>query len=132
MNLTGTDIEQDFYNMLKGSSLESAISGNIYKSGMRPLNADKEDVVITFLSGLSDQVQKGIMIINAYVPDIAQSGLKNTSRIKSLEAEIKNWLYSFENNRYEISLNKTIQVFAEPEINQHFINTRLNFKLLIQ
>jgi len=131
MNLTGTDIEQDFYNLLRGGSLDNVLSGSIYKSGMRPLGSTQEDVVISFLSGVSNQVQTGIVIINTYVPNQA-NGLKNTNRVKELETEINNWIALFNNQKYEIELDKTIQVFAEPDINQHFISTRLRFKLLIE
>jgi len=133
MNLTGTDIEQDIYDLLKGSSLESTISGTIYKSGMRPLNSSNEDAVITFLAGLSNQIQTGVVNLNIYIPNIIVDGqsMKNTSRCKTIEAEIKNWLDSLVNIKYEIKLDKTIKVFEEPDIQQHFINTRLNFKLLI-
>lgn len=131
MNLTSTDIEEDYYNLLKGSSFEMAISGKIYKSGMRPIGSKKEDVVISFLAGLSNQIQTGVVIINTYIPDNTQ-GLKDTARCKTLEAEIKSWIASIINQKYKVKLEKTIQVFAEPDIHQHFISTRLNFKLLIQ
>lgn len=131
MSLTGTDIEQVFYNFLKGGSLETAISGKIYKSGMRPIGSTNEDVVIVFLSGFSTQIQDGIVVINTYVAD-TKDGLKNTSRIKSLETVIKTWIDSFVDVNYKIELERTIKVFAEPDISQHFISTRISFKTLIQ
>ena len=89
--LSSTDIEQVVYDLLKGSGLESAISGKIYKSEMRPFNSTNEDVVITFLSGLISQVQAGIVVINTYVPDtlIDGHGYKATTRCKELEVYIK-------------------------------------------
>ncbi len=134
MNLSSSDIEQDIYDMLKGSGLEAAISGSIYKSGMRPFNSSSQDVVITFLSGLSNQIQRGIVNVNVYVPNtlIDDRYYKNTITCKLFETELKNWLETLESDKYLIKLDKTLQVFAEPKINQHFINARLNFKLLIQ
>lgn len=134
MNLTSSEIEQDIYDLLNNSNLESAISGKIYKSGMRPFNSELEDIVVTFISGLSNQIQTGIVNVNSYVPDIILNGfpLKNTARIKVLETEIKAWLSGITSTKHKLELDRTIQVFPEPEIKQHFINARLSFKLLIQ
>lgn len=134
MNLTSSDIEQDFYDLLKGSSIETAISGKIYKSGMRPFNSQLEDIVITFLAGISNQVQSGVVLINTYVPNILIEGnsIKDTARCKALEALIKEWISLFSSTDYIIELNRTIQVFEEAEIQQHFINTRISFKILTE
>jgi hypothetical protein len=134
MNLTSSEIEQDIYDLLKDSNLESAISGKIYKSGMRPFNSELEDIVVTFISGLSNQIQIGIVNVNTYIPDIILDGnsLKNTARIKVLETEIKTWLSGIVSSKYKLELDRTIQAFPEPDIKQHFINARLSFKLLIQ
>lgn len=132
MNLTSSEIEQDFYLMLKGSGLETDISGSIYKSGMRHLDSKNEDVVITFLAGISEQMQSGVIVINIYVPNITDANLKDTERCLVLENEIKTWISQLSTLKYKISLNSTIQVFEEAEINQHFISTKLNFKLFIQ
>ena len=134
MSLTSTDIEQAIFDLFLGTDIESEISGKIYKSGMRPFNSDQEDIVITFISGIGSQIQLGIVNVNIYVTDILLNGIpiKNTARIKELETEIKAWLSSLTDTTYKIELDRTIQVFPEPEIKQHFINTRLSFKLLIQ
>ena len=132
MNLTGSEIEQDIYNLLKGSSIETIISGSVYKSGLRPINSNLEDAIVTFLAGISNQIQTGVVNLNIYVPDIILNGqnVKNTARIETIEAEIKTWFETLVNIKYEIKLDSTIKVFEEPDIQQHFINTRLNFKLL--
>ena len=133
MNLTSSDIEQGIFDLLQDTDLQALITGSIYKSGMRPFNSKSEDIVVTFLSGLSNQIQVGIVNINTYVPNIAINGIdvKNTARCKEIETEIKNWLSELSDIDYKIELDRTIQVFEQAEINQHFINTRIKFKLLI-
>ena len=52
---TETEIERDFYRLVKASPLAAAISGSLYRKGMRPRNAQTEDIVVTFLSGEESQ-----------------------------------------------------------------------------
>ena len=132
MSLTSSDIEQDVYDLIQLSSLKTSISGKIYKSGMRPPNSKLEDVVITFLAGLGNQLQTGVVNVNTYVNNVVLDGIhvKDTIRIKALETIIKSWISGIINQKYEFELDKTMQVYEVPEISQHFINTRLKFKLI--
>lgn len=63
MTKTEIDFERDFYTLVKNSKLGSAIRGSVYRSDMRPDNANSEDLVVKFLAGTDEQVQSGTMLI---------------------------------------------------------------------
>ena len=64
-------IERDFYEFVTKSELAKAVSGKVYRKGMRPPESDKEDIVVKFLSGVDEQVHSGIVVLNIYVPYIS-------------------------------------------------------------
>ena len=66
-NLTAVDI---MFSHLKGSPLESAITGNIRKH-RRIANSSKEDVVINSLALNNEQLQKGVLNVNIHVPNLS-------------------------------------------------------------
>ena len=70
MRQTGLTFEKDIYNLVKESVLKTAIKGSFYREGMRPLNAKTEDAVVSFMTGVDDQIQIGVVNVNVYVPDI--------------------------------------------------------------
>ena len=70
MAKTGKQIQGDIYRFLKNSTLAEQISGEVYRSGIRPRDSQQEDAVVTFTAGLPDQIQTGVVTINIYVPDI--------------------------------------------------------------
>ena len=82
-------IERDFYEFVTKSELAKAVSGKVYRKGMRPPESDKEDIVVKFLSGVDEQVQSGIVVLNIYVPDISVRSrgakVENIKRIDELE-----------------------------------------------
>ncbi len=130
---TGGQIELDVYTSLQ-TSIKTKISGNVYLSGTRPLNASTEDAVISFLTGLDTQIQTGVLNINIFVPDInigAAQLVKNISRCNEIEAFmlalIEEWSVKSE---YKFSLNQTILTLKDEEIEQHFVNVKLKYKRL--
>ena len=52
---TEQDIERDFYHFISESEIGRTIRGAIYRDGMRPANAETEDLVIKFLEGTGEQ-----------------------------------------------------------------------------
>lgn len=80
------------YGALVPGALKTAITGDIYKQA-RPLNSEKEDVVINALPVTNQKIQRGLVNVNIHVPNLSiPSGnvidktLPNTARIKALAA----------------------------------------------
>lgn len=132
MRKTGGQIEADFFDMVKASSLAQSITGTIYKSGMRPIDQKTEDAVISFLTGVDAQVQSGVVNLNIYVPDIDNGGgqfVKNTARCRQLEIEGNEFVQGTKPGSYRISLAQIIQTFKAEDASQHFVNVKIRFEL---
>jgi hypothetical protein len=131
---TGQEIEDDVYSLIKNSANKPAVSGDVYKFGLRPRDSKQEDIVVKFITGLSNQIQTGRVLIQVYIPDIQtnKSGVlvKNITRCKEMEEAIMNWFNSLKGLDYYFKLASTIQTFPDEEINQHFVSVRLDFKFL--
>lgn len=54
MKKTGSEIEADVYKMVKDSILSSSVNGGVFLDGLRPVNSLKEDIVISFMTGIFD------------------------------------------------------------------------------
>lgn len=132
MTKTEKRIERDFFEFVSKSELAKAITGKVYRKGMRPPDSGKEDIVVKFLSGLDEQVQSGIVVINVYVPDtvIRKTGAKveNITRIEELEELIISFVENNDSNEYDLSRDGTPKSLEAEGIEQHFIYARIKFK----
>lgn len=131
MTKTGGEIELDVYNFLK-AEIKAKIKGECYLNGTRPINAKTEDAVISFMTGLDNQMQTGAVTITIYIPDINNgSDVKDTVRCREIERFmlnlIKNWSVKTD---YKFWLGNTIKTFKEDAIHQHFVNVKLKYKRL--
>lgn len=133
MKKTGGQIELDVFNFWK-DSIKTKIKGSVYLRGTRPLNAKTEDAVISFMTGLDNQIQTGALNVNIYVPDIGigrEDLVKNIGRCTEIEAFMLNLVEQWSvKSEYKFWLGQTINTFAEDEINQHFVNVKLKYKRL--
>ena len=133
MRKTGLEIEADVYTLVKNSAVKTAISGSLYRDGMRPLNATTEDAVVSFLAGLDGEIQTGVLNLNIYTPDIVSKDfkVKNITRLVALEAIVNTFIQSLSvSSSYKFELDKMIQTFKAEGIDQHFVNARIKFRLL--
>lgn len=136
MTKTEIDFERDFYTLVKNSKLGSAIRGSVYRSDMRPDNANSEDLVVKFLAGTDEQVQSGTMLIHIYVPDIANNSgrkVEDKARVGVLESAIIEFVKNCEDTEYLIKcdgLPKSTELTEK--IEQHLIVARLKFQRLTQ
>ncbi|MDO5106027.1 hypothetical protein [Capnocytophaga sp.] len=131
MKKTASEIEADIYKIVKNSILKSAVSGDVFLDGLRPENSDKEDVIVSFMTGIFDIFhQEGKVNINVYVPDKESSGIlrKNTLRCREIERVCQVFCDTLQTDGYQFRLGRMIQVFNEKAINQHYVNVQLNFK----
>jgi hypothetical protein len=133
MRKTGSAVEQDFYDIFTAQTiLPGVINGTIYKRGMRPLDADTEDAVISLVAGMDGQIQTGVLVVNVYVPDVVINGrlFRNSSRCREIEQALDEIIVGLSNPQYDIWLGDMIQTFQAEELKQHFINAKLNFRLI--
>lgn len=128
---TENEIERDFYTLVKNSDLGAAIRGTMYRSEMRPANADSEDLIVKFLAGTDEQIQTGTVILNIYVPDIDfQDGRKveDKERIGTLQSLIREFIKNCDSVDYDIKSDGTPYSSQNPDIEQHLIVSRIKFK----
>lgn len=132
MEKTEKEIERDVYRIIKGSVLKSVVKGQFYRAGMRPKNAEAEDVVVRFHSGLDGQEQYGIVLIHVYVPDIKISDdgelAEDITRIEYLESIINEAVNSLDNTEYWFEKDSTPKSYPAEGVGQHFINTRIKYR----
>lgn len=131
MTKTEIDIERDFYTLIKNSALGASLRGTLYRSEMRPANADAEDLIVKFLGGLDEQVQTGTIVLNLYVPDIDyQDGRKvaDKTRIGELQRLILDFVETCATSEYLIATDGTPYTMLNEQIEQHLIIARIKFK----
>lgn len=128
---TEQDIERDFYRFISESEIGHTIRGSIYRDGMRPTNAETEDLVIKFLEGTDAQFQSGIVVLNLYVPDIPIGDgrkSKDFKRISTLQNAVNSFFDSGCGNEYDITKDATPKTLRNEDIEQHFIYVRIKFR----
>lgn len=131
MKKTEIQIERDFYQFIKDSDLGAALRGTVYRSEMRPTDATDEDLVIKFLAGTDEQIQRGTVVLNLYVPDIDYTDgrkVADKKRIGELQELILDFVDTCDDNDYLIELDGTPYSTINTDIEQHLIVTRLKFQ----
>ena len=131
MKKTEIQIERDFYQLIKNSRLGAEIRGTVYRSEMRPADATGEDLIVKFLAGTDEQIQRGTVILNLYVPDINfKDGRKvaDKKRIGVLQAMILDFIETCDDTDYLIASDGTPYSTMNPDIEQHLIVSRLKFQ----
>ena len=136
MTKTSLDALDILYRIVKNSEIiagSARINGGLYKS-QRPINSDKEDVVVNALPMNRNQVQEGLLNLNIYVPNqeltingVTDLSQPNYTRIAALSAMISTLL----NDVWEASADYTFNIqqdtlFADDN-NQHYQNFRIEF-----
>lgn len=135
MTKTAKEIQGDFISFLRGTTLASAVNGQIYRKGYRPRDSKAEDIVVTFMSGRTSQIQTGIVLVQIFVPDIDPFNngvfVEDGARTEQLERTAQDWLNNLNpaTINYKISLNGTISTDYDEDINQHFVVMMLDYYL---
>lgn len=131
MKKTEIQIERDFYQFIKDSDLGAALRGTVYRSEMRPSDATDEDLVVKFLAGTDEQIQRGTVVLNLYVPNIDYTDgrkVADKKRIGELQELILDFVDTYDDNDYLIELDGTPYSTMNTDIEQHLIVTRLKFQ----
>jgi hypothetical protein len=133
---TQQDIEDDFYNALKDSTLVNAVNGKLYKHGLRPINSKKEDITLIVTTIDSAQWQTGVVTLLVYVNgvDLYKSQLvPDKQRIKELSTtmlgiidELKASMTNYDGFNFFQAVTNDFDVETE----QFFISTKITFRYL--
>ena len=132
MKKTASQIETDLYKYFK-DKINTLINGQTYRSGVRPLNSQKEDCVISFLTGLDGQYQTGVININIFVPTVKNNDnqyRKNFVRCDAIERALMPIIEESKTvlRTYRLTLHQLIQTFEDTDIKQFFINAKVKFR----
>lgn len=133
MTRTSKQVQGDIYQFLQDSALSTMISGEVYRNGMRPRDSQKEDAVVTFVTGTVGDVQSGIVVVNIYVKDVDpwDNGVlvEDSGRTEEIEVAADQWVSSLTCalSDYKFRLESAIQTFEESAIHQHFVSVRLRY-----
>jgi len=78
---TTLELVDILWQYLTGSPLKAAISGGVYKH-IRPVNSNKEDVVINALPNVNGDLQQSLCNVNVFVPNKTQNlnGIQDNSQ----------------------------------------------------
>ena len=132
MKKTASQIEADLYKYFK-DKINPLINGQTYRNGVRPLNSQKEDCVISFLTGLDGQYQTGVININIFVPLVKNNDnqyRKDFVRCDAIEQDLMPIIENAKTDlrNYRLQLHQMIQTFEETDIKQFFINAKIKFR----
>lgn len=113
MKKTASQIESDVYKYFK-DKINPLINGQTYRLGVRPLNSQKEDCVIAFLTGLDGEYQSGMFNINIFVPMIKNNDnqyRKNFVRCEAIEQALMPIIEEAKTalRNYKLTLHQMIQ-----------------------
>lgn len=132
---TASQIQGDIYQMLRSDiNLTASISGDIYREGYRPRDSKLEDVIVIITTGEVADIQRGVVTINIYVPDIDafENGVyvQDGERTAELEAVAARWVESLtaDKSNYKFKLREPIFTEADTNINQHFVVVSLRYE----
>ena len=132
---TATQIEKDFYLLVKNSPIATAIGGQVYRDGTRPRNSKAEDAVVAFVAGLDGQIQDGVVVVNVFVPKKPfgkdTEPVKDIARIDALSQIIRDWLDTRPGSPEYLLPKKdrpTIKDYEDPQTGESYIHTRITFK----
>lgn len=134
MTLTSRQVQGDVYRLLRNSLLAKMITGEVYREGMRPRDSRKEDAVVIFTTGLTGEIQSGVVTVHIYSPDIAPWGngvrVENMARTEQLEQLAQQWADSLtaRDSCYLFRLQQTIYTEADLELHQHFVVVKLVYR----
>ena len=124
------DIKDEIYNLLKGSELAQAVTGEVYKT-RRPKNSTKEDIIIAVVANEGIQKQEAVVNVNVYVEDNVIDGQpeEDTIRCRELADIAKSVLQEVHINGAWVKPSPP-RVFEAQDIPWHIINNKLSYKFL--
>ena len=129
------DTDAIIFGILKGSTaLNAAITGGVYAQ-QRPLNSEKEDVVVNTITLSQDSFpQFGTSNINIHVADKTvtiggvQQRVQDRERLKAIAGIVLAEIRAAKVKGLTM-LVETQSTLQEAAINQHFVNIRISWNI---
>lgn len=131
---TGMEIETDVYRLLMASSIAEELSGRVYRI-KHPRDMADDCAVVNFLSGRDEQIQNGVVNLNIFIADIIVDGgetYPDTKKIGMFQRLVLDWIEKTRHSEYRLDTDASMTIIESADTNQHYINCRLNFKLLTE
>lgn len=132
--LTAHKVQDDIIALLRESELVDYVTGKVYPEGYRPRDSRKEDIVVIFVTGTPEQVERGAVTLNIYVPDITPYNngvyVEDGLRVSQIEHLADLWVKSLKARRtnYLFNLLRTISTMREEATHEHFVVVQLEYK----
>lgn len=131
--LTAHKVQDDIMALLRESELVDYVTGEVYRKGYRPRDSRKEDIVVIFVTGTPEQVERGAVTLNIYVPDITPYNngvyVEDGLRVSQIEHLADLWVQSLKARRtnYLFKLLRTISTMREEATHEHFVVVQLEY-----
>lgn len=131
--LTAHKVQDDIMALLRESELVDYVTGEVYREGYRPRDSRKEDIVVIFVTGTPEQVERGAVTLNIYVPDITPYNngvyVEDGLRVSQIEHLADLWVQSLKARRtnYLFKLLRTISTMREEATHEHFVVVQLEY-----
>lgn len=129
------DINTIMYKLLAAATIGN--NGGIYKNDTRPVDSNKEDIVVNVIAMSTDVCpQTATSNVNIYVPDVSKKIggknmlVENTSRLSALSTAVLTALRAANLDGIKIVSTSHLTV-DEPSINQHYVNIRVSWNIQI-
>ncbi len=122
------------HRYIKASELAAAVSGDVYNDRPRPVNSDKEDIVIKVLANMPRQRQSVKVNVKIFVPDQHVKGQyeKDGQRCDELEEVAARVLEVFRIGDARVCIDTTDNVsfhtYSSEEAHAHIINIKLLYE----
>lgn len=125
---TDIDIKDDVYGILKGSALVKEVDGELSKR-LRPLNSDREDIIISVLANQNGDIQEAYVNVNIYVRDQFNGNQyeEDSKRLRKLCKMAHDLLQVGRGDSFRFTIDSQ-RVFAVSGKNEHMINNKLLYR----
>jgi hypothetical protein len=126
---TDIEIKTDVFKHIQGSSLANEVTGVIRKTGKRPHNSKKEDIVISMLANQNGQLQRATVNVNIYVAAniVDNQAEEATLRLEKLCKMAAELFDVFRGNDYRAILLEQ-RVMEVQNADEYVINNKIEYK----
>ncbi|WP_018675725.1 hypothetical protein [Riemerella columbina] len=127
MKRTVLDGKQWILELLLKAKVNEFVNGRIYKDN-RPIDSNKEDIVINSLTMDNELLQNGVFNINCYVPkkSITINGITQYHKDNRRLKEITDKVYQVINDVWEDDYNLDVETHQDfEEQNENYYNFRV-------
>jgi hypothetical protein len=113
------------------AAISGAITGKVYKNS-RPVNSNKEDVVVGSLPINAEQIQRAVVNVNIHVPNLQvsiggqQDSQADTARLSQLTTMVIGVLKDKVYNDYWFDIQQQ-NLFKDETTGDHYSNIRIDF-----